>query len=257
MGHLGGIGYIKVFEEDLPKWAGQGVDRSEATDMGGCIDSFLEVLDKNEETIGLFFMLSRFSDKPDCRNALEFAHYYDQLIIENDCGFWLTEKSDWEFKKDLYSTSDEEEVKLIELNEGWTELSRQYDMYTTRALISYGRIKYPYGLEEPAKEIYESEMKKCESDSDLFNEPLCEVIDFLIELFGVDDLYKNGTYKQISDLGLDYYGKIADWLLTTTNIDFFIEAANKNKKTDVLAFLLDYKNKHFPEKRNELPGLQG
>lgn len=256
MGHFGGIGYIQVFEEELPKWAGKGEwELDDENYLFG--DCFLEVLDKNEETVGLFFMLQRFTGKPDCRDGLQFAHYYDQLVIDNDDSFWLMEESRWEVKKDLYRTSDIEVIKSIELAEDWTDLSREFDMVTTRALISYGRIKYPYGLEEPAKDIYESELNCFNIDSNLYDEPLCKVIDFLIELFGVDELYKNGCHEQISDLEMEYYGDNADRLLTNTNIDFFIEAANKNKKTDVLAFLLDYKNKHFPEKRNELPELQG
>lgn len=257
--HLGGLKRysLQVFEEDLPKWAGKGRKEFGDDEIDFCTDLFLEVVNKDGETIGLFFLLHRLTDKPDCRDGLDFAHYYDQLITGNDDWFWLTEESDWEYKKGLYKTSDVEVVKSIEMNEGWIDLDNKYLLKTTKALISYGRIKYPYGLEEPAKDVYETELNSFNIDLSLYDEPFCEIVDFLIEMFGIDELNKIGCHQRISDLGLDYYGENAEWLLTNTNIDFFIEAAIRNEETDVLAFLLDYKNNHFPEMRNYVPKLQG
>jgi hypothetical protein len=230
---------VRILEKDFPANIPSNIN-----------DSFLEVVDENGKTIALFFLFGSLH-KTDFKNGLEFAVYYDQLGDE------LMEDENWEIAMKGLGVSTREDV----LDNG--SFPSDYSKYDSYAVIPYGRLKFPYGLEDTGRKDMESYLEnhfiggtgfQCMLEgTDVYTDDCIDVVNFALGFFRIKEsndlfteFFDDGTIETFINSGIAVVTQVAENLFTNENIDLFIDAANTAQKTEVLAFLLDYKNKHFP-----------
>ena len=238
---------VRISESDFP-----------AKIPGDIDESFLEVVNQKGETIALFFLFMSF-EKTDFQDGQEFAKYYDAINIGRDC------RTAWQFPEYLlndlmekYGVTDREGIFEEGLIADYINEYYYTGEYSNHILICYGRLRYPYGLEESYRLGYRDLLDELFSDSSCYEEFIdtcfeyiddaVDILKFYLALFNERKSNKNYERIFLSLMNLDImvFGQVADILITKENIDLFIDAANTVKKTITLAFLLDYKNKHFP-----------
>ncbi len=122
---------------------------------------FIELVNNLEETIGLFFILDGYvkglSGKK-IENWFDFAKYYDEINAgEAALTFW----QHGEILDELATLPDGETYSRIELESeavnfidcDMSLLESKFGKFSLN-IISYGRIKYPYGLHEKYRDVY-------------------------------------------------------------------------------------------------------
>lgn len=228
------------------------------------IESFIEVINENKETIALFYLRYGII-KEDFKNVLEFARYYDEMNSADDIEFWLTEEDEWKNWEEMCGTNDRNKISSdvanFSGNSQWEIFSYGYACIF---LICYGRLKYPYGLEEVTKSKYEKEMGwELEVHyrlSDLsYLDEVADLINLALDIRDIrGEPFQDGI-EELFDAGVAAIEPLAERIFTRENIDLYIDEANTGQKTEILAYLLDYKNKHFGMGgiKHELPDTTG
>lgn len=223
------------------------------------IASFLQVVNGEGETIALFFLNLGIKNEG-FTDGLEFARYYDEMNSES-YQWWLMEEDDWKIWEEMYETSDRDEI-MEAYSEGPSS-SGSFDDYhdygsATIFLICYGRLRYPFGLEKGPRSNYEWSLKQIwdfmyyEVD-DLLSDPDVISKKKVVDLINIamdsrdfcGELFHN-MIERVFDSGVKSIEPIAERIFTKENIDLYIEEANTGQRTEILAYLLEYKNKHFP-----------
>jgi hypothetical protein len=226
---------------------------------------FIEVVNKQEEVIALFYHVRPFL-KTDFFDVIDYAKYYDTLII-NRMG-----EEDWIHFSEEQTLIDDaigEENNKAEPLSSWYYDHWVFHLAPDFGIASYGRLKYPLGLDEKFQERYKeifswrNEFVYYTLDfkywPGFFDSDLCypnDLVDYLNFSLGIikmqvtrENFNKLITFFIIEDLvaaGLHVIKGIADNLFTEDNIYLFIDQAKLWDKKEVLDYLLDYQNNHFP-----------
>ena len=125
-------------------------------------------------------------------------------------------------------------------------------------MVSLGRLSHSYLLNDydDVQKNFELVMDKGFFDEDhlrhqvlIYNDP--GMILKYMELHGLGNLINFMFNNNYSEMLYEH----PESFLTKKNIDSFIEYANTTPKIELLAFLLDYKNKHFPAEEDTSPEL--
>jgi hypothetical protein len=223
---------------------------------------FIEVVDEKNEVIALFFHIKPFR-KSYFWDLMDYAKYYDLIGLDQ------MEEEDWIAFRDSNNLGSDltmkemRDAKEDEYYEHW-DIGITTHVGCPRGLISYGRLKYPYGLVEHNRREYfdQGYMNLLTSNTyeDLvegnveFLDDLVDILNFVLSLNNVQTnskkleriLSDNYQIDYFISSGIEIISGIADNLFTVDNIDEFIDEANNQEEIEILAFLLDYKNKHFP-----------
>ena len=229
---------VRILERDFPAKIPDGIE-----------DSFLEVINQEGETIALFFLYNSLHKK-EFQDGLEFAKYYDDLMGD-------LEEDEYENIMDWSGVSDKEDIPSSYIDASYKENNSKY--YLSMTLMSYGRLKFPYELKKEPKEDYETRYTSelcmddwLESFDSKYKDDFVDILNFYFDMITVKESFEKFNkifnvdgIEQLVNLDYEIIGQIADKLFTKDNIGLFIEAANRSQKTVLLAFLLDYKNKHF------------
>jgi hypothetical protein len=258
---------VRIYENNFSADIKNPLYPEECMSPGGPIDYMIEVINANEEVIGLFFQVMPFL-KNDYNNIIEFAKYYDSLFvykIENEENNNLKKKYN-----SMYDKTTEEMMKSEYLHSQWSNYGWGAGHFPTSfdeicAISAYGRIKYPLGLDENHRKIYE--------EYETFFSPIDNGYDFLMGMrqfpgdlidilkFSLCETELNTDGKSFNaiilhsnlgdfiDLGLEIISGISENLLTNENIYFFIDEAKHKDEKNVMDFLLEYKSEHFPSSK--------
>lgn len=257
---------VRILEKDFPSKIPRDIK-----------DSFLEVVNEEGATIALFFLYESFH-KTDFVGGRDFALYYDSLDIE-DYGF--LEDDDLKEMMEFFDVSDLEELLDHEfLFEEKHERNSDFGDFSW-GLIIYGRLKYPFELDEDSRIKYsELFLSAMIYNGKLFYEfgagmgypewaiargwedDWVDIVNFSLNFFGADEIipenfiYKSQVhvkdYEFFLNLDAGIFRQIAENLLTRDNIGSFIETASEQQKTELVAFLLDYQNQHLKDDKSSL-----
>ena len=231
-------------------------------------DFYVEVKNANGEVIALFYQLFQF-DKRDFRDVMEYAKYYDST------GLAQLEDRDWKLFKEIRKLNDDTtKEEMLLMDEFYDFLGEREDYhkygYANDMFISYGRFKYPLGLDEDHREEYLAEIINWDAYDGIYeytfqgnediSDDLIDVINFALGLrIGTEEYNIQENFIRHNPycikMGIKIISGIADNLFTKENINQFIDQANTDRETEILAFLLDYKNKHFPTDGGYSPEL--
>lgn len=245
---------------------------------GGIYDDesyyFLDVINTQGKTTARYFMLKPL-EKTDFSNGQEFSRYYDEINAGVDMGDlfnavpWQAEKKFWElWEKDLkYGSGIVREVdfsELLEFVQTSCPVSCRNEWYhIPYGFISGARLMYPFELLTKYRSVYENRWREwfenVPDENDYFRfwyyyyqEEVKDFTKFIFDYFGakesVEKLSQLVPQQFINGFCLcemDFITQFADIFFSNENIDLFIDSVNESKNFEVLAFLLDYKNKHF------------
>ena len=246
---------VRISESDFPAKIPDGIE-----------DSYLEVVNKEGETIALFFLYNSLHKK--FQDGLEFADYYDRFWDE-------LEKEDYDEMMEVCGVSEVDEIPDSYMDACIKGNYSKWPMALSGMAMLYGRSKFPYGRKEQAKGEYKGEhspgsdyipggysfldlLYNYEIEGSNIKDDFVDFIIFYFELIDVMDSIEKFRIIFVSpdlitrfiELDFEIIAQVAEHLFTKDNIDLFIDAANTEKKTIALAFLLDYKNKNFPADRS-------
>jgi hypothetical protein len=228
---------------------------------------FIEVINEKDEVIALFFLYYPLR-RNEFRNVLEFAKYYDSL------GDRQWEEEDLQEAMEQAGVATEEEYWRFEANLGYIQYGDKSENsrfgIAARGIISYGRLKYPLGLNDEDRNNYAGDptyyffgetnwYTELVQDHENYSDDLIDFINYaLIEskvkesAANINTLFPNFDIRGFIYSDIEILNGIADNLFTKGNIDQFIDYANSDGKTEIITFLLDYKNKHFPANESSL-----
>ncbi len=230
-------------------------------------DYIIEVVNAKEVVIALFYHVWPFN-KTDFYNVIDYAKYYDASIIQ------LFRDTDWIHfteKNNIIEDNTNKEVANLEHLSWWKDdFHPPYHMGYEIGIISFGRLKYTLGLQEEYQykycQIYSWQydyiyhiLDNTEERSSGYylefgypDDPI-EYLNFSLKMIRAQVTGKNFNklitlflVEYFISAGLQLIKGIADNLFTEDNIQLFIDEAKQWDTEDVLVFLLDYKNMHFP-----------
>jgi hypothetical protein len=202
----------------------------------------LEVINEAGETIALFYSTAFMTEKFDA--PVSYCDKYDEIF--NVYYYWNgLEESDEEIREEGQKVIDESNLE-----------PSSFDIVHGQAMVALGRLTYPYYLSEYEDEIL-AELGF--TYLDIYD----EFVDLLISygdhkiISKLMDLLLNKHIPYTSDSAEDFFNLLfkhnyaawfekPDLFFTNENIDLYPELAQTCKNTEMVAFLLDYKNKHFP-----------
>ena len=246
------------FSEEIknPSYPKECVD-----EYDGPIDFFIEVINAKDEVIALFFQYYPLK-RNDFRDVLEYAEYYDSLDLVQ----W--EEDEWRAAMEAFEVTTKDEYWQI-VDKYGVEYEggdkTEYSCFRKIAIgiIMYGRLKYPLGLNNEDRKYYldevvdsligDTKFRDLVDGNKIYTDDLIDFVNFSLIQINLQESAKSLsrllTEFYIFDFiysGIEILSGVADNLLTQDNIDQFIDIANSDGKTEIIAFLLDYKNKHFP-----------
>jgi hypothetical protein len=248
---------------------------------------FLEFINDAGETIALFHINENFHsicwwwhkpylNLPWFPDKLAFTRYFDELSavqydkqVESYYDILIDvnqiHHEDYLQKMREHEVSSKQEYCLLaEISDVGGDI--QADI-TNDSLIDYGRLMYPYLLDEATKSKYESKLKEdleelwCAINNyteDEWDNEVEEWVDILRFFFNHSKKEGISCTEVIKDMLLDiihcfdnkdiffyidniFYDQIAAEIIAP-----LIEAARETDNTELITFLLDYQNKHFP-----------
>ena len=234
---------VRIMESDFPAGIPEDIGRKP-----------LEVVNEKGETVALFYNIAFMKHKP--KELKEFIRYHDGIFHLMDT--W----SDTDPNPFDDETEEEWEERI---ETAWQELEKgpeynweQFDRITHdfESIPAICRLAYPYHLEN-----YE-ELMEFFND---FWDPIIRDIDHILQLadFNVYKKVFEIQYKilkwSIIDEGFEIVVEFfPEWIYA--NPDFFFNLYNKpeylidkvagSAHVELMAFLLDYKNKYFPDDGN-------
>lgn len=210
----------------------------------------LEVINEAGETVALFystaFMTEKFDDPVSyCRTYDDILEIYDtwrELDINNERGW--SEEEHWEDYE-----RRQEEIDKSKLDPWSVEVG-----YTLKMVV-FGRLAYPYHFPDDYWCLEEFGEWYLNLDE--------EFVDFLISygdhklISKLMDLFLHNHIPDAVGSAEDFFNfllkhNFAAWFespdifFTDENIDLYLELAQTSQNAELIAFLLDYKNKHFP-----------
>jgi len=253
---------VRVLEKDFPA----GIPNDIGHDP-------LEVINEDGEIIALFwdtsFVLRKFTD------SLEYIKHYDNIFDHWKIWDW----SDLLEAGNLDDVHGEEKSELSDERDEEMELGPNYRWdnfnWSNRRLIALTRLAYPYHLRgcDKVLKCYKHASKFSSWDESSVQQWVLAYGDpGLISKYlrtpyfgsGHQHEYKYFVYRffysvfgdshtpHISDLWIsknNYSDRVYEYpevFLTTETIDILIDVAEQFEDLEMLAFLQDYKNNHFP-----------
>jgi hypothetical protein len=211
----------------------------------------LEVVNETGDTVALFYDTSFV--KLIFQDASKYIKHYDQIFKY----YWI----DWDYDYAEDRDEDDDFPSIEELLEKGPDFEWAYAQFAPNIkwMVLLCRMTYP-NLIESMDDLIDT--FKNEVYSLVLYSPYDESVVELIVAF--DDVLLaaklSNTLINIGELDLskeyfqqlienDYAERIyenPELFFTKNNIDIFIEVANTSQIADLLAYLLDYKKKHFP-----------
>ena len=240
---------VRLLEKDFPA--------NIPEDIG---DKPLEVVNEAGETIALFwdtsFIKQKFTD------PLEYIKHHDQIfdywdILEDffdEDRYAAGNLDEGEDEAKDRQTAMEVKLKQYENRSGFDlrfEESRFFGcVYCVWAMIALGRLTYPFHLHDykNVQSCLHMAVNRIFIPETMFYFNIIEYKDTkmvtkYIKLYGNAQNFLRFLIENLPNRIYEH----PEWCLAKESIDFFIEMANTSKNTELMAFLLDYKNKHFPE----------
>jgi hypothetical protein len=236
---------VRILEKDFPARIPE--------DIG---DKPLEVVNEAGETIALFYSTAFMTEKFD--DPVSYCNKYDEIyeiyslwvrVNVGDCG--LSEEERMKVQEEKQKVIDESNLEPWWIDD-WSDLTR----------VGLGRLTYPYHLSNNNQYIdYLGDYFQLDDEFyDLLisygdNKITSKLMDLLIHT----SLYYQPQAEEILHFLVKH--NFAAWFekpelfFTKENIDLCLELALTSKITELAAFLLDYKNKHFPSSLDYTLGL--
>jgi hypothetical protein len=224
---------------------------------------FIEVVNAKDGVVAFLFQAKQFNRMDYC-DVMDYVKYYDTLVIDQ------MKYDNWpELRKEYKSIDNikQKEIRELENIQSWWN---DYDLHNIAFfLASYGRSKYPLGLDE----LFEGKCTDYLDFSWLYNinslnglihyflDEAIDIINFLLTKQKSDggiehfnEFILNSSIDELVDLDLDVISAVAANLFTEDNIYFFIDkvklihsrSSNRGHYESILDFLRVYKKEHFP-----------
>lgn len=237
---------VKILEKDFPANIPDNIE-----------DSYLEVIDQEGKTLALFFLYNSLHRK-EFSDGKEFAEYYDDIMTS----YGKFEEEDIEEIRDICGFDDNEDIP-ISYEEAYDKRNNS-KIRLNEVFLSYGRLAFPYELDNSMKEEYEGNLqnefrfKMSEYYLDGYGlsdyvSDYIDILNFYYDLYNVkEDLAaqreifnEDNAIEHFLNLDIEILSGVANHLFSKDNINKFIDAANSTGKTEKLAFLLEYQKKLF------------
>lgn len=217
----------------------------------------LEVVNEEGEMVALFYTTSFMKKIP--KESEEFIKLFDFFFDPDLFHYELPDSLD----RDLYEDDEEQYKEDLAEYDYLVNEHPNFDFFIFRnqlsqsemAMVDLGRLTYPY--------LPFFDQRECEYQLQEHCDPEIEEVSDLVFAYGDVHLAAKlsnalvGGRKQY--LAKEYLEKIIKnnfvnyvyenpelFLPDCENLDSFIEAANKNCNIELIAFLQDYRDKHFP-----------